>query len=138
MEGLDEFQTHEFRFLAARANYLSLDRPNTLYPTRELCQRMAAPTAIAQEAREGVVRYLRSFPRFVYHYDWHSSADLDAHADTNFASCLATRRSTSGGIAMRGAHLLKHCSGTRKAVAQSSAEAELYGIVNGTTKSLGN
>ena len=38
---------------------------------------------------------------------------------------------------MRGVDLLKHCSSMRKAVTLSSAEAELRGIVKGTTESLG-
>ena len=58
-------------------------------------------------------------------------------ADTDFAACLATRFSTSGGVALRGAHLIKHWSSTQKAVTLSSAEAQLYGLVKGTTEALG-
>ena len=38
---------------------------------------------------------------------------------------------------MRGSHLLKHWSGTQKAVTLSSAEAELGGIVKGAGEGLG-
>ena len=37
---------------------------------------------------------------------------------------------------MRGSHLIKHWSSTQKAVTLSSAEAELCGIVKGTTEAL--
>ena len=57
--------------------------------------------------------------------------------DTDFAGCLATRKSTSGGCVMRGKHLLKHWSSTQKAVTLSSAEAELGGIVKGAGEGLG-
>ena len=57
--------------------------------------------------------------------------------DTDFAGCMATRRSTSGGVAIRGTHLIKHWSCTQRAVTLSSAEAELYGLVKGTTEALG-
>ena len=50
---------------------------------------------------------------------------------------MATRRSTSGGVAVRGTHLIKHWSCTQRAVTLSSAEAELYGLVKGTTEALG-
>ena len=50
---------------------------------------------------------------------------------------MATRRSTSGGVAIRGTHLIKHWSCTQRAVTLSSAEAELYGLVKGTTEALG-
>ena len=38
---------------------------------------------------------------------------------------------------MRGTHLIKHWSCTQRAVTLSSAEAELYGLVKGTTEALG-
>ena len=57
--------------------------------------------------------------------------------DTDFAGCLATRRSTSGGVALRGAHLIKYWSSTQKAVTLSAAEAEFYGLVKGTAERLG-
>ena len=50
---------------------------------------------------------------------------------------MATRRSTSCGVALRGNHLIKHWSSTQRAVTLSSAEAELYGLVKGTTEALG-
>ena len=59
------------------------------------------------------------------------------HVDTDFAGCLVTRRSTTGGAAMRGGHLLKQWSLTQTSVALSSAEAELCGICKGTSTSLG-
>ena len=48
-----------------------------------------------------------------------------------------TRRSTSGGAATRGNHLIKHWSTTQPTVALSSAEAELTGICKGASQSLG-
>ena len=48
-----------------------------------------------------------------------------------------TRRSTSGGAATRGNHLIKHWSTTQTTVALSSAEAELTGICKGAAQSLG-
>ena len=38
---------------------------------------------------------------------------------------------------MYGAHLIKHWATTRKVVALSSGEAELYGVVKGSSESLG-
>ena len=50
---------------------------------------------------------------------------------------MTTRRSTSGGVAIRGTHLVKQWSCTQRAVTLSSADAELYGLVTGTTEALG-
>ena len=57
--------------------------------------------------------------------------------DTDFAGCRASRRSTSGGCALRGTHLLKHWSLTQKVVTLSSGEAELAGVVRGASEGCG-
>ena len=59
-----------------------------------------------------LTRYLKDSPRLVYSFPWQKDSDLDVFVDTDFAGCLATRRSTSGGVALRGAHLIKHWSST--------------------------
>ena len=48
-----------------------------------------------------------------------------------------TRRSTSGGAAVFGEHLIKHWCTTQPTVALSSGEAELGGIVKGATQGIG-
>eukprot|EP00969_Alexandrium_andersonii_P180965 7996515-Alexandrium_andersonii.AAC.1 len=48
-----------------------------------------------------------------------------------------TRRSTSGGVCLRGQHAIKHWSTTQKTIALSSGEAELAGIVRGAAEGLG-
>ena len=61
---------------------------------------------------------------------------VDVWVDTDFAGCQKTRKSASGGVAMLGKHCLKTWSCTQEVVALSSGstgEAELYGIVKGTT-----
>jgi hypothetical protein len=42
-EELDEEGVRAFRFGAARANYLALDRPDIAFATKELCRRMSSP-----------------------------------------------------------------------------------------------
>ena len=80
---LDEAEAHSFRSTGARAGYLALDRPDLACAAKELC------------------RYLLSAPRLVYEFPWQLEANLDVFVDKDFAGCLATRRSTSGGAAMR-------------------------------------
>ena len=87
----DEQEARECRFVAAWANYLSLDRPDIAFATKQLCRCMASQTMAA---------------RIVYHFAWQPEANLDVFVDTDFAGCTDTRPSTSGGVAMRGSHLL--------------------------------
>ena len=134
---LSATQTTAFRSEAARCNYLGLDRPDIAFAAKELCRRMSLPDRAGQLALQRFTRYLKGSPRLVYNFPWQDASCLDVFVDTDFAGCLATRRSTSGGIALHGTHLIKHWSCTQKAVTLSSAEAELYGLVKGTTEALG-
>ena len=74
-----------------------------------------------------IARYLIKFPRIQYRYEWQDESNLEIYVDTDFAGCVETRKSTSGGCAMVGGHLVKHWSTTQKVIALSSGEAELSG-----------
>ena len=84
------------------------------------------------------VRYLDNRPRLLWHFDFEDiDGELEVQVDTDFAGCERTRRSTSGGVARLGAHLIKAWSHTQSVVAMSSAEAELTGICRSATIALG-
>ena len=111
---LNEAEARSFRSTAARASYLALDRPDLASATKELCTRMSSPTKADVSALRQVSRYLLQAPRLVYECLWQPDTNLDVFVDTDFAGCLTTRRSTSGGAAMRSSHLIKHWSSTQK------------------------
>ena len=139
-EVLNQSEATLFRALAARANYLALDRPECAFATKELCRFFATPTKTGVEQLKRLIRYLANAPRLVWKFGFHhdaSASDLNVFVDTDFAGCHITRRSTSGGAACRGNHLIKHWSKTQVTVALSSAEAELTGISKGAAEGLG-
>ena len=107
------------------------------FAAKELCRRMAAPREADLAALRRLARYLVGAPRQVYMFNLQDERPLDVFADTDWAGCSATRRSTSGGCAMRGGHLIKHWSCTQKVVTLSSGEAELAGVVKGASEGLG-
>ena len=59
------------------------------------------------------------------------------YSDSDWAGCVKTRRSTSGGVLLHGKHLVHHWSSTQATVALSSAEAELNAIVKGMAEVIG-
>ncbi len=126
-----------FRSFAARANYLAMDRPDLAQATKELCRRMSEPRAADLRALGRVARYLVGAPRVVYEYPWQPRPALVAYTDSDFAGCVASRLSTSGGAALLGKHLLKHWASTQKKITLSSGEAELGAIVRGFSEVLG-
>jgi hypothetical protein len=134
---LPEATARLFRSFAARANYLALDRPDISQATKELCRRMSAPRAGDLQALSRVARYLAGASRVVYEYPWQQRPVLRAYTDSDFAGCVATRRSTSGGAVLLGGHLLKHWASTQNKITLSSGEAELGAVVRGFSEVLG-
>ena len=129
------------RALAARANYLSLDRPDLQFSTKELCRAFSQPTRKDYIKLKMLGRYLVGRPRMVWRFPWQdqdpSPEALHIYTDTDFAGCKVTRRSTSGSCVMRGKHCIKTSSKTQTTICLSSAEAELGGIVSSASAALG-
>ena len=136
-EALSPQRAGLYRAGAARANYLALDRPDISFAAKELCRRMSAPREADLTSLRRMARYLIGAPRQVYYFALQGAADIDVYADTDWAGCPVTRRSTSGGCAVRGSHLIKHWATTQKVVTLSSGEAELGGVVKGSSEGLG-
>ena len=108
-----------FRALAARANYLAADRIDILCAGKEISRFMAKPTDVAMGALKRLARYLRSRPRMVFSYERQSADSIDVYTDTDWAGCVRTRKSTSGGCIMVDRHLLKAWSSTQASLASS-------------------
>ena len=85
-----------------------------------------------------VGRYLVAHPRLISKFEWQRDGEpLEEYGDNNLAVCKKTAKSTSGGVAARGSHVLRTWSQTRKTIALSSAEAELTAMVKATCEGLG-
>ena len=128
-----------YRALAARTLYLSLDRPDTTYATKDVCRDFSNPDADNLIRLKRSVRYLWHHRRLVWRYGFEDASNsvLDVYSDTDFGGCLRTRRSTSGGLACIGTHVLKGWSKTQSTVALGSAEAELTGVCAAASEGLG-
>ena len=62
---------------------------------------------------------------------------IDVYSDTDWAGCIKTRKSTSGGCIMLGSHLIKPWSSTQANIVLSSGEGEFYGVVKASGMGLG-
>ena len=109
---LPEKEHTRFRGLAARANYLSADRPDIIFAAKEICRLMAKPTELAWAALKRLGRYLRAKPRLVFSMPFQAASAWDVYTDTDWAGCARTRKSTSGGCIMLGKHVIKFWSAT--------------------------
>ena len=127
-----------FRGLAARLNYLGLDRADLQYAAKEVAKRMAAPREADWARLKRVARYLVGAPRLIQKFGWQDlPAELHTFTDSDWAGDKETRKSTSGGAITWGSHTLKTWSTTQHIIALSSGEAKLYALVMGAAQSHG-
>ena len=137
-EELEAKQATKFRRGAAMLNYMSQDRPDLSFASKEISRGMAKPTEKDVVKLKRAIRYLAGHRRkSIKHIFQDSPKHIKAYSDSDWAGCVKTRKSTSGGILMYGIHLLHHWSSTQSVVALSSAEAELNAIVKAMTETLG-
>ena len=135
---LDEVEAKRFRGMAARANYLAADRPDIQYAAKEACRKMSAPSRKDWGKLKRIARYLVSYPELVIRFSGATgTADIVTYVDANWAGCVDTRRSTSGGVVVVGGGCIKSWSSTQGSVALSSGESELYGLVKGAAEAIG-
>jgi hypothetical protein len=89
---------------------------------------MSAPTELGLAGLKRIGRFLTAHKRLVFRYPWQRASRSDTYSDTDWAGCVKTRKSTSGGCLMLGSHLIKSSSSTQSSVSLSSGESEFYGV----------
>ena len=117
---------------------MSLDRADLSTVARELSKSMSKPIQGDVIRLKRALRYIRGKPRAFMSYPWQDEQQgISTYVDSDWAGCIKTRRSTSGGMVKLGQHLLCHWSSTQTSVALSSGEAELNAIVKGASEMIG-
>ena len=92
-----------YRGIAARINYLSPDRPDVLYATKEACRDMSCPSRRAWQRLVRIGRFLLGRPRLIWHFRMQEAVEFfDTYSDANWAACKTARKSTSGGQSTSG------------------------------------
>jgi len=134
----DAIEAKKYRRAAARINYMSLDRCDLSFASKEASRGMSNPTHGDVVRLKRILRYLRGCPRAVNVFCWQGPQNsILGLCDSDWAGCSRTRKSTSGGFILFGKHLLSHWSSTQTVVALSSAEAELNATVKIISEALG-
>ena len=101
-----------------------------MFTSKELARWSSKPTAGCLEGMKHLAGYISGHMKVVYKFKWRkpeSKRRLVVKVDTDFAGCLVTRRSTSGGCLMLNGCLVKGWAKTQATVAQSTCEAEFIG-----------
>ena len=101
----------KYRSCTMRLKYIEQDRLDLSEAVKCLAQNMAKPRQGHMVDLKRLGRYLKGHQRAILTYRLQSSdCDLKVYTDSDWAGELATRRSTSGMVLMRGYHLLRATS----------------------------
>ena len=124
--------------MAARMNFLSLDCPDLQFTVKDSSREMANPKESSWQEAKKVVRYLVGREAVVWAFDWQDEEECsEVLTDSDWGGNRKDRHSTSGGVWRVGRHTIKTWSATQGAYALSSAEAELYAMIEGVTRAKG-
>ena len=89
---LEPVEARAFRALAARANFLCMDRPDIAFAAKECCRRMSAPRSEDVRALERVASYLLGRPRLVYRFPWQQGEQpVRTYVGAGCVGCMNTR-----------------------------------------------
>lgn len=113
-----------YRRLIGRLIYLTITRSDILFAVNTLSQFMQTPRQPHFEAALRVLRYLKGCPGKGVLLKNSGSLQLIAYADSDWAGCPDTRRSTSGFCTLLGSSPISWRTKKQSVVSRSSAEAE--------------
>jgi hypothetical protein len=114
-------------------SYLAVhNRPDISFAVNQLHQFSNNPCHAHVIALKRILRYLKGTLHFKLVYQYSPSLDkkllVVGFSDSDWASCLDTRRSTTGYVFMIGPNLISWSSRRQKVVSLSSTEAEYYAM----------
>ena len=86
-----------------------------------------------------LVRYLVDVPELVIRFgaEDRDARWIDVYVDSDWAGCMKTRKSTSGGMMVVRGGLVKSWASTQGSTSLSSGEAEYYAVVKGACEGIG-
>ena len=121
-----------YRQLVGSLVYLTVTRPDIAYAVHIVSQFMIAPRSPHYAALVRILRYLKGTLFHGLHYSPHSSLQLHAFSDADWAGDPTDRRSTTGFCFFLGTSLISWRSKKQTLVARSSTEAEYRALANTT------
>ncbi|KAG6493460.1 hypothetical protein ZIOFF_048446 [Zingiber officinale] len=113
-----------YRSLVGSLIYLTNTRPDIVHPVSVLSRFMSKPSKVHYAAAKRVLRFLQGTMKHGLRYVKESNNDLVGFTDSDWASSLEDRRSTSAYLFCLGSKVISWSSRKQNTVALSSVEAE--------------
>ena len=131
-------EAKQYRRAVARVNYMAQYRCGLSSASKAMTQSMANPRVGDEALVKRVIIYLRQYTKGINHMEYQERAEmLTVMTDSDWDGDITNRRSTSGGIIMRGNHVLCHWSKLQATIALSSGESEVNASVKGISALIG-
>ncbi|CAL1407400.1 unnamed protein product [Linum trigynum] len=129
---LPKDEATSYRTLVGCLQYLCNTHLDLLFAVNYLAQFVISPRTPHRQVIQRVLRYIKAAPAEGLLFSAKSSMDLHAYADSDWAGCLDTRRSTSGYFVFLGRSLISWAAQKQQVVSRSSAEAEYRALAETT------
>ncbi|KAM0019556.1 putative RNA-directed DNA polymerase [Helianthus debilis subsp. tardiflorus] len=121
-----------FQKLIGKLIYLSITRPDISYAVQFLSQFMHAPNSGHLEIALRLLKYLKLSPGKGVMFKRANEFSVKGYVDSDWAKCLATRKSVTGFCIFLGNCLVSWKSKKQSVVARSTAEAEYRALCSAT------
>ncbi|XP_031282938.1 uncharacterized protein LOC116141598 [Pistacia vera] len=123
-----------YRSIIGGLQYLTLSRPDLAFTVNKLSQFLQHPTIAHWVACKRVLRCIKGTLNHGLQFTKHSHLELETYVDTDWASDINDRRSTSGYAIFLGNNLVQWSSKKQKVVSLSSIEAEYRSLSQAATE----
>ena len=125
-----------YRLLIGSLVYLTVTRPDISYAVHIVGHFHVAPRSPHYRTVLRILRYIKGTLFHGLHFSDHSSLELRAYSDTDWARDPTDRRSTTGYCFFLGDSLISWRSKKQTIVARLSTEAEYSALANATQELL--
>jgi len=126
----------EYRKVIGALQYLSLTQLDISFSVNKLSQFMHCPSIIHWTVTKRLLRYLKNTIFHGISIKKNVNPPLTCYSDTEWASNLDNRSSTSAYLIMLGSNLLFWSSRKQRAIARSSTKAEYRALATATSESM--
>ncbi|KAK6164312.1 hypothetical protein DH2020_001176 [Rehmannia glutinosa] len=122
-DGKDVDQTR-YRALIGSLLYLTANRPDITFAVGVCARFQSAPKESHMTAARRIIRYLKGCQEFGLWYPKEANLNLTAFSDSDWATDIDDRRTTSGFCVYLGSNLVSWSSKKQHTVSKSSTESE--------------